>query len=225
MNRKISALPIFLLVFIAAPLASLAQDQPPCSGSVSITDPTQAHPGVLAVVSNSAEAAFTVTGPVTYHGSGYYWVQQGIPPGTYAITWSAVASCSTPSSETKATDSRGSVAFAGNYQTADNATTNPSNPPPAGGPSPTQSTEPTPPLPPTPAQRPAQNSRPAITPQTPTAPPATTSPKITKPEGFFSRFFSSIASFFKIYSAKKTTRLHRTQPWQHCRARGMLNKF
>jgi len=64
-----------------------------------------------------------VTGPATYHGNGYYWVQQGIPVGTYTITWNGVSECGTPASETKSTNTQGSVAFTGNYQSISNAPT------------------------------------------------------------------------------------------------------
>lgn len=117
---------LLLSAFVIVPFSVFAQSQPPCSGSVSITDATQAQPGVLAVVSNSSQASFTVTGPATYHGSGYYWVQQGISAGTYTVTWSDVAGCGTPSLETKTTNSQGSIAFAGNYQsTASQPTSTP----------------------------------------------------------------------------------------------------
>ena len=75
-----------LLIFLFAPIAVFAQTQSPCSGSVSITDASQGQPGVLAVISNSGQATFTVTGPAaTYHGSGYYWAQQGILAGAYTL--------------------------------------------------------------------------------------------------------------------------------------------
>jgi len=125
------------MVLLIAPFFVFAQSQPPCSGSATITDATQAQPGVLAVVSNSAQASFTITGPATYQGSGYYWVQQGIPAGTYTITWNSVSGCGTPSAETKTTNTRGSVAFAGNYQTTSDTTTY--TPLPTGGPTPTPS--------------------------------------------------------------------------------------
>lgn len=114
MKKLIFSIPISFL--IALPVVILAQNQPPCSGSVSITDPSQGQANVLVVVSNSAQASFTATGPVTYHGSGYYWVYKGIPSGTYTITWNDVSGCSAPRTETKSTDGKGSVTFAGNYE-------------------------------------------------------------------------------------------------------------
>ena len=86
MSKTIFRTFIFLLTFSLASLAAYAQTQPPCSGSTSIIDASQAQPGVLAVISNSEQASFTVTGPATYHGSGFYWVRQGIPAGAYTIT-------------------------------------------------------------------------------------------------------------------------------------------
>ncbi|HEY4509482.1 MAG TPA: PEGA domain-containing protein [Candidatus Paceibacterota bacterium] len=108
--------PIFFAVALfALPVAVFAQTQSPCSGTVSITDTSQAQPGVLLVVANSLQASFTITGPKTYSGSGGLLAEQNIPPGTYAVTWGSVAGCGTPPPETKTTDAKGSVIFAGNY--------------------------------------------------------------------------------------------------------------
>lgn len=104
---------LFLLALVSFSVS--AQSQSPCSGSASITDTSQAQPGILLVVSNSGQATFTITGPITYQGSGFVWAQQNIPAGTYTITWKQVFGCASPSSETKTTDSKGSVAFAGSY--------------------------------------------------------------------------------------------------------------
>src|SRR3989344_3382345 len=106
---------IFAVSGLGAANFVFAQSQSPCSGSASITDTSQAQPGIALVVSNSAQAGFTITGPANYQGSGYAWAQRGISAGTYTITWNAVSGCGTPSSETKTTDARGSIAFAGNY--------------------------------------------------------------------------------------------------------------
>ena len=114
--KKLASYSLISLVLFIVWSNVLAQSQPPCSGSVSITDPSQGQANVLAVVSNSAQASFTATGPVTYHGSGYYWVYKGIPSGAYTIVWNDVSGCSAPKKETKNTDAKGSVAFAGNYE-------------------------------------------------------------------------------------------------------------
>lgn len=70
----------------------------------------------MAVITNSPQADYTITGLATYHGSGWNFIQQNISLGTYTITWSPVAGCGTPPPETKTTDSRGSIIFAGNYK-------------------------------------------------------------------------------------------------------------
>ena len=281
MNKATFRVLIFSLSFTLIPLSVFAQSQSPCSGSVSIIDPTQAQPGVLAVVSNSSQAAFTVTGPATYHGSGYYWVQQGIPAGTYTITWNAVSGCGTPSSETNATDNRGSVAFAGNYQSTAGSSPNPPSPTQASIQSPAghfltiESDPPTAsvyirgslmgkapvkvqvpenvpfqikcalngyadytytypavgPLPagvntvnsewtcaltkkpilqsspslslPAQTEKPVQNSKVTTTPAQPTPAPSYVPPDAAKPHGFLSRFFTSIASFFRNLFGQK----------------------
>lgn len=112
---------IFAISCIVADNFVFAQSQSPCSGSANITDTSQAQPGVLLVITNSAQAAFTITGPATYQGSGFVWAQQNIPTGTYTITWKPVLGCTIPSPETKATDSKGSIAFAGNYKEVSSA--------------------------------------------------------------------------------------------------------
>src|SRR3989344_7544991 len=106
---------IFAVSGLGAANFVFAQSQSPCSGSASITDTSQAQPGIALVVSNSAQAGFTITGPANYQGSGYAWAQQGIPAGTYTVTWGTVSGCGTPLPETKTTDALGSIAFAGNY--------------------------------------------------------------------------------------------------------------
>src|SRR3989344_576529 len=114
---------IFAVSGLGAANFVFAQSQSPCSGSASIIDTSQAQPGIIFVISNSAQASFTITNPATqelvYKGSGYggyAWSREGVTAGTYTITWGAVSGCGTPPSETKTTDTRGSIAFAGNYQ-------------------------------------------------------------------------------------------------------------
>ena len=116
MKRLLIALLLSFIIYHLGSNFVFAQSQSPCSGSASITDTSQAQPGVALVVSNSAQAGFTITGPASYQGSGYAWAQQSISAGTYTITWSPVPGCGTTSPETKTTDTRGSIAFVGNYQ-------------------------------------------------------------------------------------------------------------
>lgn len=106
----------FVLILFAWPAILFAQTQSSCAGTVSITDVSRADPAVILVIANSSQANYNITGPSTYHGSGWNFVHQNVPPGTYTITWGAVAGCETPSPETKTTDARGSIAFAGNYK-------------------------------------------------------------------------------------------------------------
>ncbi|MDP3696684.1 MAG: PEGA domain-containing protein [Candidatus Taylorbacteria bacterium] len=114
---------LFWFLLAAVPFAVFAQNQSPCSSSASIIDTSQAQPGIIFVISNSAQANFTITNTVTqeliYKGSGYggyAWSREGVTAGTYTITWGAVSGCGTPPSETKTTDTRGSIAFVGNYK-------------------------------------------------------------------------------------------------------------
>ena len=106
---------IFIISGLGAANFVFAQSQSPCSGSASITDTSQSQPAIMLVISNSAQATFTITGPATYQGTGFVWTQQGIPAGTYTVTWGTVSGCGTPLPETKTTDALGSIAFAGNY--------------------------------------------------------------------------------------------------------------
>ncbi|MDP3792713.1 MAG: PEGA domain-containing protein [bacterium] len=118
---------VFVVVFVVSGIGAanfvFAQTQSSCSGSASIIDTSQAQPGIIFVISNSAQANFTITNPATqeliYKGSGYggyAWSREGVTAGTYAITWGAVSGCGTPPPETKTTDARGSIAFVGNYK-------------------------------------------------------------------------------------------------------------
>lgn len=132
----------------------------------------------MIVVSNSAQASFNISGPARYSGSGYYWVKQGIPSGTYTVTWNAVASCGVPSSETKSTGPNGSVAFAGNYKYLDT--------PVSYGTTTIKTNLNTP----ADVQYPTTESKP----QTSIAPTTSPSSNTVKPQGFFARLWRSVLS-------------------------------
>lgn len=107
----------FVPILLTWPIILFAQiPQSPCAATVSITDTSKADPAVILVIANAPQASYTITGPATYTGSGWTFIHQNILPGTYTITWNSVAGCQTPPPETKTTDVRGSIGFAGNYK-------------------------------------------------------------------------------------------------------------
>ncbi len=71
--------------------------------------------GVITVTTNLDNAAFTLSGPATYSGSGKLWSQTGAPEGDYTITFTAVADYKTPDSQTDALAGGGVVTFDATY--------------------------------------------------------------------------------------------------------------
>ena len=72
--------------------------------------------GTISVTTNLASGSFTITGPVTYNGSGVSFTQTNVPPGTYTTTFNPIPGCvTTPSSQTQ-TVGGGTVIFSGTYQ-------------------------------------------------------------------------------------------------------------
>lgn len=114
--REAKVINFFVFSLLTLPVTIFAQTQSPCAGTVSITDTSKADPAVILVIANSPQASYTITGPSIYTGSGWNFIHQNIPPGTYTITWGPVVGCGTPSPEIKTTDARGSIDFAGNYK-------------------------------------------------------------------------------------------------------------
>ena len=72
--------------------------------------------GTVQVTTNSAAATFTLTGPATYNGSGQSFSQTNAPAGTYTISFSSVAGCTTtPPDQTLLLTSGASISFSGTY--------------------------------------------------------------------------------------------------------------
>jgi hypothetical protein len=82
------------------------------TGIFSITSST----GTIQVITNLAQATFTITGPRTYTGSGTSWSTSGVPLGTYTIAYGAVTGYNPPPNETK-TLTAGTITFIGTYTT------------------------------------------------------------------------------------------------------------
>jgi len=68
------------------------------------TDTTSPTVGIE-VFTNRADAAFTVTGPATYSGSGTHWMQTGTPNGSYTISYGPVSGWITPIPDTGSVNS------------------------------------------------------------------------------------------------------------------------
>ena len=54
------------------------------------TPDTPANTGTLVVITNLPEAAFTITGPASYSGSGTCWSQTNVPTGQYEVVFDDV---------------------------------------------------------------------------------------------------------------------------------------
>ena len=74
--------------------------------------------GSISVTTNRSDSQFTVSGPVTYNGSGTNWSVTDAPVGTYTVTFGDINGYYTPGSDTQALTVDGSIAFAGDYYTA-----------------------------------------------------------------------------------------------------------
>ena len=71
--------------------------------------------GIIAVNTNLDAASFTITGPVTYSGSGKSWSTSYAPVGNYTISFSSVDGYETPPSQTKTLNTSETITFTGNY--------------------------------------------------------------------------------------------------------------
>ena len=71
--------------------------------------------GQIYVSTNLAAASFTISGPVTYNGSGTLFNQASAPPGAYKITFAPVGGYRTPAPQTQTLATGGSIAFSGTY--------------------------------------------------------------------------------------------------------------
>jgi hypothetical protein len=74
-----------------------------------------ANTGSINVTTNIAQAAFTISGPVSYSGSGTDWSVPDAMVGTYTITFDDVAGYITPDSETLTLQKDGNITFDGQY--------------------------------------------------------------------------------------------------------------
>jgi len=71
--------------------------------------------GTIQVNSNLPEAAYTLTGPATYNGSGASWSKTGALVGEYVIAYDSVACWQAPAPETKTLTGGGIITFSGTY--------------------------------------------------------------------------------------------------------------
>jgi pimeloyl-ACP methyl ester carboxylesterase len=71
--------------------------------------------GSISVSASLPGAAFIITGPANYSGSGMSFVVNDAPAGTYTIAYGAVAGYVAPPSGTQTLAGGGSIAFAGTY--------------------------------------------------------------------------------------------------------------
>ncbi len=72
--------------------------------------------GDIVVYTNMEKSSFTLTGPITLHGSGKSYRFMGVPEGKYTITFSDIQGYVTPPSVTKFLSPNGNLIFTGNYK-------------------------------------------------------------------------------------------------------------
>ena len=94
-------------------------------GSITFTGNYTATPvGTIQVSTNNASAAFSISGPNNYSGSGTSWSQSGASVGTYTITFSNIGGYTTPSSQTYTLATNSTISFSGNYVVVPTGTIN-----------------------------------------------------------------------------------------------------
>jgi hypothetical protein len=71
--------------------------------------------GTISVSTNLSNATFTISGPVTYTGSGTLFFQPNAPIGTYTITYGGRAGFDTPPSQILTLAAGEAIAFSGSY--------------------------------------------------------------------------------------------------------------
>ena len=79
--------------------------------------------GTVSVTTNNSSAAFELTGPTTYSGSGTLWSQTDAFIGDYTITYGDLDGYITPASDTKTLAAGETVIFTGTYTQITQATT------------------------------------------------------------------------------------------------------
>ncbi len=107
--RLATALTVLFLIIAGSPLADVN------TNVASADSNPYATAGSIFVITNNAAAAFTLTGPAAYSGSGTTWTQTDAPVGDYLITYNSISGYDTPASETLALGSGGTITFTGAY--------------------------------------------------------------------------------------------------------------
>lgn len=84
--------------------------------SINVSTPTF---GTIQVSNDLAQAAFTLSGPVTQSGEGLEWTLTNAPTGEYVIKFKEVPYYETPAPQTNVLTANAILAFEGNYTFAD----------------------------------------------------------------------------------------------------------
>jgi hypothetical protein len=71
--------------------------------------------GVIEVTTNFEDATFTITGPENHTGSGTYFKADGVPEGTYTVTYDHVQGLIEPSPQVQQVANGETTVFAGSY--------------------------------------------------------------------------------------------------------------
>ncbi len=85
-------------------------------GIITFNGQYEENAGVINVSSNIEDAFFTITGPVTYSGTGASWTVNSAPEGTYTIMYHDVAGYFAPDGQTTTLVKDGVIDFSGQYE-------------------------------------------------------------------------------------------------------------
>jgi hypothetical protein len=69
----------------------------------------------VSVVTDLSTAAFTLSGPEVYNGTGTFWTKKNVPPGDYTASFHPVPGYKTPPISTKALAENSRIVFVGKY--------------------------------------------------------------------------------------------------------------
>lgn len=93
-------------------VSSLCAKNSPLTVPVSLT---LIKGGVIEVTTNFNDATFTITGPETYNGSGTYFKAEGVPEGTYTVSYDHVQGLIEPSPQAQPVANGETTVFTGSF--------------------------------------------------------------------------------------------------------------
>lgn len=113
--RLLTTLTVLFLIVAGSPLADISANTANAETNPYMPTVSTVSTGTIIVNTNNAAAAFNITGPVTYSGSGTSWSQSGAPEGTYYITFNPISGNDTPAGDTQILVGGDNITFTGLY--------------------------------------------------------------------------------------------------------------